>query len=146
LDRQVPKLLQGSGHANSVQGLSREEMHSNANLFMIAGTETTATLLSGVTYHLLQNPAVLSAVVTEIRGTFASSEEINMQGLQQLKYLSACLQEGLRIYPPVPRGLPRKTPPQGAEILGEKIPGNVSGNPFLLKSSRAFQSSTPVSV
>ncbi|KAK5019787.1 hypothetical protein LTR16_012675, partial [Cryomyces antarcticus] len=38
------------------KGLSVKEMHSNASLFMVAGTETTATLLSGLTYYLLKNP------------------------------------------------------------------------------------------
>jgi cytochrome P450 len=31
-------------------------MHSNAALLMVAGTETAATLLSGLVYHLLMRP------------------------------------------------------------------------------------------
>ena len=49
------KILE-KGQDESSGGLSRGEHHSNASLFMIAGTETTATALSGTTYHLLRHP------------------------------------------------------------------------------------------
>jgi len=106
------------------KGLSLDEMYANSSLFMLAGTETTATLLSGVTYHLLQNPTILDKLVAEIRTTFNTPNDISIISLQQLKYLNACLQEGLRMYPPVPVGMKRQTVPEGADILGEHIPGN----------------------
>jgi cytochrome P450 len=46
--------------------------------------------------------------------------------LAQLKYLNACIEEGLRMYPPVPSGLPRVTPPGGAAICGTWISANAS--------------------
>ncbi|KAF2191204.1 cytochrome P450 [Zopfia rhizophila CBS 207.26] len=104
-------------------GLSRAQMDSNSSLFMIAGTETTATLLSGMTYLLLKNPNSMKKLVEEIRGAFPSSEDINMETLGQLPYLNACVKEALRLYPPVPVGLPRLTPPDGSTICGEYVPG-----------------------
>ncbi|KAL1984736.1 hypothetical protein VTN96DRAFT_8769 [Rasamsonia emersonii] len=106
--------------------LSLDEMYANSITFMIAGTETTATLLSGLTYHLLMNPAKLERLTREIRGAFASDEEITFAKLLQLEYLQACLEEGLRMYPPVPVGLPRVTPPEGMLVCGEMIPGNTT--------------------
>lgn len=106
--------------------LSRGEMDSNAALFMIAGTETTATLLSGLTYFLLKDPEKIKNLSNEIRGTFANSEDITMEAIAGLPYLNACIKEGLRLYPPVATGLPRITPPQGCTICGEYIPPEVS--------------------
>jgi cytochrome P450 len=107
-------------------GLSQKDMYANANLFMIAGTETTATLLSGLTWHLLRNPDKLKILTSEIRTAFPKEEDITIERLQSLKYLRACVEEGLRIYPPVTNGLGRLVPPGGAEIDGHRVPEGVS--------------------
>ncbi|KAF2164203.1 hypothetical protein M409DRAFT_68079 [Zasmidium cellare ATCC 36951] len=78
-------------------GLTRQEMYSNANLFMIAGTETTATLLSGLTYYLVTHSTKLQKLTDEIRSTFSSETEISIERLQALPYLNACLEESLRM-------------------------------------------------
>jgi cytochrome P450 len=111
-------------------GLSLDEMHANAALFMAAGTETTATELSGTLYYLMKNPDKMALLVEEIRTEFPNDEDISMERLPQIKYLHACLEEGLRIYPPVPFGLPRVAPKEGATILGEYIPPNVRATLF----------------
>ena len=107
-------------------GLTKDEHDSNASLFMIAGTETTATALSGTTYNLLKNPEHLKKLTEEIRTAFEDFDDVTLEDLARLKYLQACLQEGLRMYPPVPISLPRRTPIEGAEICGKSIPGDVS--------------------
>ncbi|KXL43990.1 hypothetical protein M433DRAFT_76371 [Acidomyces richmondensis BFW] len=107
----------------STLGLSKKEMYSNGNIFMIAGTETTATLLSGLTFHLLKNPAKMDRLTHEIRSAFATDEDITIERLQALRYLHACIEEGLRMYPPVTNGLPRIVPPGGAMIDGHEVPG-----------------------
>ncbi|PYH92148.1 cytochrome P450 monooxygenase-like protein, partial [Aspergillus ellipticus CBS 707.79] len=104
--------------------LSREEMYANSQLFMVAGTETTATALSGLTYQLLMNPDKLARITQEVRDTFAHSADIDMLRLAQMKYLNLCIEEGLRMYPPVPSGMPRITPREGMEICGQYVPGN----------------------
>lgn len=104
-------------------GLSKPEMYKNASLFMIAGTETTATLLSGLTYHLLRNSEKMERLVTEIRTSFASESELTIERLQALPYLHACIEEGLRMYPPVSNGLPRVVPAPGVTIDGRHVPG-----------------------
>jgi cytochrome P450 len=93
---------------------------------MIAGTETTATALSGTTYHLLQNPKVLKNLVAEIREAFSDFDDITLEDLARLKYLQAVLQEGLRMYPPVPIALPRRTPKEGSIVCDEWVPGDVA--------------------
>ena len=107
-------------------GLTLDEHHSNASVFMIAGTETTATALSGTTYHLLQNPECMQKLTEEIRAAFTDFDDITLEDLARLKYMQAVLQEGLRMYPPVPITLPRKTPKGGIVLCGEYVPGAVA--------------------
>ncbi len=47
--------------------LTRAELASNAAVLVIAGSETTATLLSGATYALLKNPKVMQKLKDEVR-------------------------------------------------------------------------------
>lgn len=107
-------------------GLSKDEHYSNASLFMIAGTETTATALSGTTYYLLQNPAVMAELTKEIRSNFADFDALDLDQLARQKYLMAVLQEGLRMYPPFPTSLPRIVPDGGMEIDGKFVPAGTA--------------------
>jgi len=115
------KILE-KGAPNDAEGLSLDEHHSIASVFMIAGTETTATALSGTTYQLLTNPDKLNLLREEIRSSFTSLEDLHLEPLAKQKYLMAVLQEGLRMYPPVPSALPRKVPAGGATVCGEWLP------------------------
>ena len=108
---------------NEKKGLTRAEMDSNATTFLGAGSETTATILSGVTYLLLANPDKYKKLVHEIRSRFSSAEEITTDALNDIEYLGAVFQEGLRMFPPVSTGIPRFVPRGGAKISGYYIPG-----------------------
>lgn len=79
-----------------------------------------------MTYLLLSSPAVLRKLTEEIRTTFKSEDDIDMTSVNQLTYMLACLNEALRMYPPVPAGLPRVVPRNGSKILGEYVPEKVS--------------------
>lgn len=105
------------------KSLAPTELHSNGTLFMLAGTETTATELSGLTYLLLKNPEKLERLVKEVRGAFSSSDDMTMTKLSQLEYLNACLEEGLRMYPPLPVGLARSAPAGGAKVCNRWVAG-----------------------
>jgi cytochrome P450 len=61
---------------NTPEGMHIEEIKQTWNVFAIAGSETTATLLSGVTYLSLKNPPVYQKLVNEIRQTFSMEEKI----------------------------------------------------------------------
>ncbi|OAL51830.1 cytochrome P450 [Pyrenochaeta sp. DS3sAY3a] len=106
--------------------LAPTELHSNGALFMLAGTETTATELSGLTYLLLKHPVYLERLTHEIRGSFSSMNDMTMTKLSHLEFLNACLQEGLRMYPPVAVGLPRRVPKEGATVCGHWVAGGTT--------------------
>jgi cytochrome P450 len=107
--------------ADNSQGLTMEKLQANSSLLIIAGSETTATQLSGVTYFLMTNPDAMKKVTEEIRTTFKSEEDINFISVNELTYMNACLSESFRLYPPVATGLPRIVPEGGAKICGEYV-------------------------
>ncbi|KAJ2900598.1 cytochrome p450 [Zalerion maritima] len=90
--------------------LGFDELVANSAVFIAAGSETTATTLAGCVYYLLRNPEKLEKVKKEIRETFENEEEIGFDSVRGLKYMIACLDETMRLYPPVPTGLPRVVP------------------------------------
>ena len=106
-------------------GMTRDEMVSNASLLVLAGSETTATLLSGVTYLLLSHSNVMAKLVTEIRTTFKSDSDIDLVTVGKLEYMLAVLNEGMRIYPPV-TAQPNRVAPRGGEMVcGKWVPEGV---------------------
>lgn len=119
-------MLKGSKEAIGPDGLGVEEMITLSEVLMIAGSETTATVLSGMLYHLLRNPSCLSRLTHEIRSSFASENDINLNSTTRLQYLHAVLEESMRIYPPVPTSLPRVTPKPGQIICDKFVPAGTS--------------------
>ncbi len=115
-------------HKDDKDALTFKELVANATVLIIAGSETTATLLSGVTYWLLKTPLALKKVTEEVRSQFQSEQEIDfIHASSRLPYMLACLDEGLRRYPPVPTGIRRITLPDGPSIIaGVELPPNVS--------------------
>ena len=105
---------------NGVEGkeIKPDEMNVNAVVFLSAGSETTATTLSAVTYLLLQNPEVLQKLKDEVRGKWSKYDEITMADVNNAPYLIAVLQEGLRYFPPVPTGFERRVGKGGAIVSG----------------------------
>ncbi|VBB80867.1 Putative cytochrome P450 E-class, group I [Podospora comata] len=100
-----------------------QKLQANSAILIIGGSETTATLLSGVTFLLMTNLDALEKLTAEVRGAFKSEDEIDFMSVSNLPYLLACLDEALRMYPPVPTGLPRVVPPAGASIAEHYVPG-----------------------
>ncbi|CEL04917.1 hypothetical protein ASPCAL06041 [Aspergillus calidoustus] len=115
-------LIEGLLKKKDQLDLSVEHLIANAEILIIGGSETTASLLSGVTYLLLRNPESYEKLKDEIRSTFRTQEDINMASVNRLTYMLACLDEALRMYPPIANGLPRVTPKGGAAVMGQYIP------------------------
>ncbi|KAI3320822.1 cytochrome p450 monooxygenase [Xylariaceae sp. AK1471] len=106
--------------------LSQEDLVNNAAVLALAGSETTATLLSGAFFLLGAHPDILDKVVQEVRTKFRGEEEINLISVNGLDYMLACLNESLRLYPPVPIGLPRVVPKGDFKIAGHWVPQDTS--------------------
>ena len=117
-------------HPAEFRGMTLDEMVSNASTLAVAGSETTATLLSGVTYLLLRNPDKMRKLVAEIRSRFENEDDISIHSVAELKYLLAVLDEALRLYPPVPLNPNRLVPKGGVVVCGKFVPEGVSPCPI----------------
>jgi cytochrome P450 len=105
--------------------MSYAELIETARVLVVGGTETTASLLSGMAYYLLSNPHNLHKLIAEIRGTFVNPSSITMATVLPLPYLNATINEALRLFPPLPGNLRRITPPAGSYIADKFVPGGM---------------------
>ncbi|KAL3473617.1 cytochrome P450 [Aspergillus californicus] len=114
--------------AGKPHGLEWGEAVAEINIMMNAGSVTTAIAITNVMYQLLKNPECMVKLREEIDSVFDSDDEIvaSYDKVKHLPYLRACLDESLRIFPPTSHGLPRETPAEGVDILGQWVPGKTS--------------------
>jgi len=71
---------------------------------MLAGRDTTSTLLSWVVWNLARNPDVFAKLLQEVDSTLGvenAASEPDWQQLKDMKYLQAVLSETLRLFPSV---------------------------------------------
>lgn len=120
----VDSLVRENGAGEAI--FSETEIVQTMRLIVLAGSETTATALSGVVYFLCRHPEVRRRLVDEIRGAFKRESEIDLVSVNKLKYMLAVLDETLRLYPPAANSFPRVCQPGGDVILGRHVPGGVS--------------------
>ncbi|KAG8219853.1 cytochrome P450 [Butyriboletus roseoflavus] len=98
---------------------------SNSLLAIIAGADTTATVLRNTVFYLLTNPTYYARLREEVDATFPPTETspLDTEILPTLPFLNAVINEVLRLQPPVPTGLQR------APTRGTK--GKLIGNHYV---------------
>ncbi|XP_020939262.1 docosahexaenoic acid omega-hydroxylase CYP4F3-like isoform X1 [Sus scrofa] len=86
------------------KGLSDEDIRAEADTFMFAGHDTTASGLSWVLYNLAKHPEYQERCRKEVQELLRDREpkEIEWDELAQLPFLTMCIKESLRLHPPVP--------------------------------------------
>lgn len=114
------------GGRKGEQALDIGVINATFMVLTTAGSETTATVLTGTLNYLVNNADKLEALNREICQRFQSQDQITLDALRELDYLNACLNEGLRLCVPVPWMLPRLVPQGGATVCGHRLPGGVS--------------------
>uniref|UniRef100_A0A8W4F6R2 Docosahexaenoic acid omega-hydroxylase CYP4F3-like n=1 Tax=Sus scrofa TaxID=9823 RepID=A0A8W4F6R2_PIG len=85
------------------KGLSDEDIRAEADTFMFAGHDTTASGLSWVLYNLAKHPEYQERCRQEVQELLRDREpkEIEWDDLAQLPFLTMCIKESLRLHPPV---------------------------------------------
>ncbi|THH05653.1 hypothetical protein EW145_g4639 [Phellinidium pouzarii] len=94
---------------------STEVVISDGGLAIVAGSDTTATVLSGIFFFLLTNPSVHARLQQEIDAAFplGEGEPFDATKLAEMSFLNAVINETLRLQPPVPTYLQR-APEEGS--------------------------------
>ena len=80
--------------------LTEDFILANGFVFLIAGYETTANLLSHLTYLLAINPECQQTLLGEIEQHIDQHGNLDYEAIVQLPYLDACISETLRLYNP----------------------------------------------
>ena len=103
------------------------EIVAEISIMLNAGSDTTAIAMNNVLFLLLKNPACLAKLHAEIDAVLDEDDVVApYDKVRHLPYLRACLDESMRVLPPTTFGLPRRTPPAGASILGDWVAGETS--------------------
>ncbi|KAK8120575.1 Cytochrome P450 [Apiospora kogelbergensis] len=123
--------------AEGDKAMSMEETYVCAQVLIVAGSETTATALTGATSLLLENAEALKRLTAEIEDRFGSEDDITIQSTAELPYLSAVVQESLRMCPPGPAVFPRVVPEGGRVVCGQFVPGGFTVGVHQLAADRS---------
>ncbi|OJI89978.1 hypothetical protein ASPTUDRAFT_112521 [Aspergillus tubingensis CBS 134.48] len=109
------------------KGFTMKEIWVECALLLAAASDTTSTAMSATFFYLLHNPEALSKVTTEVRSCFANEEDISMGSrLSSCVYLNACINESMRLTPPVANTIPRYVQTGGNIVDGEHFPQGVN--------------------
>lgn len=122
----------------SKKTLSPGEIILNIALFISAGTDTTATVLTGWTYFICTHPKVYQRLIAEVTEAFTSTSEIRWEKAMRLQYLEATIYEAFRLFPPSAASQQRIVPAGGATIDGYYLPAGttVAVSPWASTRSR----------
>ncbi|KAH7122108.1 cytochrome P450 [Dactylonectria estremocensis] len=91
--------------------------------FIVAGSGTTAVSLTYLVWAVLSNPSVQAKLEAEVGALQPAYTDAD---LENLPYLSAVIEEALRVYSAAPGALPRTVPNGGATLSGYFIPEGIT--------------------
>ncbi|KAK6857926.1 hypothetical protein PG995_005625 [Apiospora arundinis] len=100
-----------------------------ARLLVVAGSDTTSTVLTNTLYFLAKYPEVYQKLQDEVDAALKTAgggdeASITHEKIKDVSYLDWLVQETLRLKPAVPSGVTRLTPPGGLQIDEVRVPGD----------------------
>lgn len=107
-------------------GLNENQLADNMLVALLAGSETTATILKALMILVISNSRVcrkLQDACDEVLHEIPLTQVISYSRAQQIPYLDACVKEALRYHPAGTGPLPRAVPKDGDWYNGKFIPG-----------------------
>ena len=107
-------------------GPQDREAEQEAVLQIVAGAAPTATAMRTTFFFVMSSPRIYAQLVKKIEDTEngpVSSNPISDGEALKVTYLTACIKEGLRMWPPVVGLISKQVPPGGSEIMRSYVPG-----------------------
>ncbi|KAJ0383442.1 hypothetical protein COL922a_010484 [Colletotrichum nupharicola] len=116
------------GHLKDPERFTEGDVFAVAHGAIFAGSDSTASTMQSLFWHVLSSPDVHKRLVDEITeavnvGVLAATGNISWSEAQGLQYFQACLKEAMRVRPAVGLNITRVVPPEGAELDGHFFPG-----------------------
>ena len=106
--------------------LTEEQVIAETGSLLLAGSDTQATALAATLFYCLHYTTALNKLQNEIRNVFNKVEDIRIgKQLTSCRYLRACIDEAMRLTPPVGTLLRRQVLSGGLNVDGEAIPAGV---------------------
>ncbi|KAK8071296.1 hypothetical protein PG997_011499 [Apiospora hydei] len=118
--------------------MNMRTIHTQATGLVGAGSDTVSSALQSFVYHMVRHPTAWSRVRAEIdaaaRAGRCRDRVVSFKDASELPLLQACIKEAIRVFSPVPMGLPRVAPEQGVTIGREAFPAGtiLSVNPWVI--------------
>jgi len=100
-------------------------LQGDARLIIVAGSDTTAATLTHVFHWLAKDPTQVDKLRAELNPLLEADGSVQHARIQDAKHLNGCINEALRLNPPVPSAVHRITPPEGITIGDTHVPGNM---------------------
>jgi hypothetical protein len=84
--------LQSGEELSETERPSFKDLAQNGTLAIIAGSDTTSSILTAIIYYLLLNPAAYERLQEEVDSAFSSGEEpLDAVKLSHLEWLNGCM-------------------------------------------------------
>ncbi|KAK7019301.1 cytochrome P450 [Favolaschia claudopus] len=156
-------------HLMDEAGIEREkpslsQVASDGVLTVVAGSDTTSTAISCFMWFVLSNPEIYHRVQAEVDSVYGEGDStLDSSKHEELRFLIACLNETMRLQPPVPTNGRRRVPSGGATFIGgcfipdeteiyvppyslHRNPANFSSGPDIYDPDRWFRQHSPEEV
>ncbi|KPI34912.1 Tryprostatin B 6-hydroxylase, partial [Cyphellophora attinorum] len=117
-------------HYNKLDASDQREvlpmLQGDSRLIIVAGSDTTSACLTYLFYWLAKLPEIAEKIRKETDSCRLKDDRSHFddQKLAECETLNGAINEALRLNPPVPSGIFRKTPKEGVHIGEKFIPGD----------------------
>ncbi|KAF4461647.1 Pisatin demethylase [Fusarium albosuccineum] len=129
-------------HKQHPDKLTIREINTQALAAVGAGSDTVACGIQSFIYHMIHHPNAWERAHAEVEEAvkkgLCQDRVVSYADSQQLPFVQACVKEALRIFGPVPMGLPRIAPKGGLTIGDRTLPEGtiVSVSPWAIHHSK----------
>ncbi|KAL0043106.1 hypothetical protein WJX79_009388 [Trebouxia sp. C0005] len=127
--------------------VSADQLRDDLLSMLVAGHETTGSVLTWTLYLLASNPTQMRKAQQEVDEVLGDRQQPNMQDYAKLKYVMRCVNESMRLYPHPPVLLRRAmvqdelpggyTVPRGQDVMISVY--NIHHSPAVWDDAEAFQ-------
>lgn len=108
------------------EGFQVNEIAAESSTLIVAGSDTSSTAFSSVLFYLADNREAYEKAADEVRSKFLSRDEVRLGAtLASCTYVRACIDESLRMSPPVGSALWREAMACGITVDSHTVPAGV---------------------